>query len=205
MLRSKKYRFIFVHIPKSAGSSMYLGLKPYSDPFVYKFISSPLKKIGKPINFGPEPLDAHSTAMEIRNVLGSDFQNYFKFAFGRNPWERICSSYFYIKKDKKHPAHFQTLETKDVNEFISKAIYIEKPQTEYIFDENDNQIVDFIGRYENLQNDFEKVLKKINIKLRLQKLNVGKYQSYKKILNQKSIEIIYERYKKDISILKYQL
>ena len=35
---------------------------------------------------------------------------------------RICSSYFYIKKDKKHPAHFQTLETKDVNEFISKAI-----------------------------------------------------------------------------------
>ena len=203
MLRSKKYRFIFVHIPKSAGSSMYSGLKPYSDPFVYKFISSPLKKIGKPINFGPEPLDAHSTAMEIKRLFRKDFENYFKFAFVRNPWERICSSYFYIKKDKNHPAHFETLETKDVNEFISREIYIEKSQTQYIFDDNDNQIVDYVGRYENLQNDFKKVLDLLKIDLRLEKLNSGSYKNYKEILNQNSIEIINERYKKEIKIFKY--
>ena len=141
--------------------------------------------------------------MEIKRLFRKDFENYFKFAFVRNPWERICSSYFYIKKDKNHPAHFETLETKDVNEFISREIYIEKSQTQYIFDNNDNQIVDFVGRYENLQNDFKKVLDLLKIDLRLEKLNSGSYKNYKEILNQKSIEIINERYKKEIKIFKY--
>ena len=82
-----------------------------------KFISSPLKKIGKPINFGPEPLDAHTTAKEIQSILGLDFENYFKFVFIRNPWERVCSDYHYILKNNSHPAHLKTVNTKDLNEF----------------------------------------------------------------------------------------
>ena len=203
MLRSKKYKFIFIHIPKSAGSSIYFALKPFSDPFALKFISSPLKKIGKPINLGPEPLDAHSTAQEIQSILGLDFENYFKFVFIRNPWERVCSDYYYIRKNNSHPAHLKTVNTKDLNEFISKGIYVLRPQCDFIFDDSNNQLVDFIGRYENLEEDFNHILEKLKINVQLKRINSNYYRNYKEILNKESIELIYERYKKDISIFKY--
>lgn len=203
MLRSKKYKFLFIHIPKSAGTSIHFALKPFSDPFALKFITSPLKKIGLPINFGPSPLDSHSTAHQIKKLFGKDFHNYYKFAFVRNPWERICSSYFYILKDKRHPAYHQTLNTKDINEFISKKIYIEKSQTEYIFDQDGNKLVDFIGRYENLESDFSQVLNHLKIQTCLKKLNSNKYNNYKDLLNEESIELINNRYENDISKFKY--
>ena len=203
MLRSKKYKFIFIHIPKSAGSSIYFALKPFSDPFALKFISSPLKKIGNPINLGPEPLDAHSTAQEIQSILGLDFENYFKFVFVRNPWERVCSDYYYIRNNKSHPAHVKTVNAKDLNEFISKGIYVLRPQCDFIFDDSNNQLVDFIGRYENLEQDFNYILEKLKINVQLKRFNSNYYRSHKEILNKESIELIYERYKEDISIFKY--
>ena len=203
MLRSKKYKFIFIHIPKSAGSSIYFALKPFSDPVALKFISSPLKKIGNPINLGPEPLDSHSTAKEIQSILGLDFFNYFKFVFVRNPWERVCSDYYYIRNNKTHPAHAKTVNTKDLNEFISKGIYVLRPQCDFIFDDSNNQLVDFIGRYENLEEDFNHILEKLKINVQLKRFNSNYYMSHKEILNKESIELIYERYKKDISIFKY--
>ena len=203
MLRSKKYKFIFIHIPKSAGSSIYFALKPFSDPFALKFISSPLKKIGYPINLGPEPLDAHSTAKEIQSILGLDFDNYFKFVFVRNPWERVCSDYYYIRNNKSHPAHVKTVNAKDLNEFISKGIYVLRPQCDFIFDDSNNQLVDFIGRYENLEEDFNHILEKLQINVQLKRFNSNYYRSHKEILNKESIELIYERYKEDISIFKY--
>ena len=90
-----------------------------------------------------------------------------------------------------------------MNEFISKGIYVLRPQCDFIFDDSNNQLVDFIGRYENLEEDFNHILEKLQINVQLKRFNSNYYRSHKEILNKESIELIYERYKEDISIFKY--
>jgi hypothetical protein len=65
-----RHRCIFIHIPKTAGASIALSL------------------------FNEPPRHVHYRDFEIANP--DKFRRYFKFAFVRNPWDRLVSSYFYF-------------------------------------------------------------------------------------------------------------
>ena len=53
-----------------------------------------------PVNIGAEPLSAHSTASEIRDLFGHSYSKYFSFGFSRNPYDRIYSLYSYVRYSK---------------------------------------------------------------------------------------------------------
>ena len=63
---------------------------------------------------------------------------------------------------------------------------------------------DFVGRYENLQEDWEKVCQKLGMYEDLQYLNVGKHLPYKEYYTDESIEKVSELYKEDIEIFNYK-
>ena len=168
-----QHKCLFVHIPKVAGQSIesifveragltwqqreHLLLKPNSDP-----------------KLGPPRL-AHLTAQEYiscGHISSEQFEQYFKFTFVRNPWARIVSEYNYRKLhgDKHCQSDFKTFLFKrfpkvgDDNYQTHKDYYRHvMPQSQFLFDEAGNQLVDFIGKFENLQNDFNKVCQQLNI------------------------------------------
>lgn len=180
------HNFVFIHIPKTAGTSI-------NDAF---------------------GLDGeHKTALQLRGRLGRERWNKkFKFAFVRNPWDRIVSSFqFAIVRNKD--SRFVSL---TFSEYI-KLAYVDRhplyfdsphsfsPQFDWISDNDDNVIVDFVGRFENLDDDFAKVCERIGRPgLRLPHRNATKRGDYRRYYQDRDIEIIAHWYKKDLDHFDYR-
>lgn len=162
---------IFVHIPKNAGQSIEsLFVQNHGLTWHDR---APL--LLKP-NFNPDkgpPRLAHLTAREYLDyayVSEEQFHRYFKFSFIRNPWDRLVSEYNYRKAhgDVNYQGSFRSFVLEyfpivnDDNYQLSKDYYRHIiPQWKFLYDESGNCLVDFIGRFENLQSDFNKVCQKI--------------------------------------------
>ena len=73
-----------------------------------------------------------------------------------------------------------------------------KPQYTFVCDENDNIVMDFIGKMENLNTDFNTVCKHLNIESELQKLNMS---STKKIEFSEEVKAMIKlKYQKDFNL-----
>ncbi len=81
------------------------------------------------------------------------------------------------------------------------------PQSESVCDENNNYFVNFVGKFENLEEDFQKILNLIgfnDIKHDFEiKKNNRNHDSYKKYYDQKTLDIVNEIYKKDFELFGY--
>lgn len=147
--------------------------------------------------------------------------DYFKFTFVRNPWDRIASCYRnkIQKRWKNNPSpslkqkglYFEN-NNLTLKEFL---ILLEKkdnrfynihwaPQTSLV----DMDKMDFIGRFENLEEDWKHVCKKIGIdqlKLPHKLQTKPKNKSYRDYyLDQESIDIVSRIYKKEIELFNYK-
>jgi hypothetical protein len=138
------------------------------------------------------PLDKHSTALEIRACVSPEVWNgYFTFAFVRHPVTRSLSLYNYMarkaaERDKLlarnawyltppgrrgDPNPWKAMEayraTDSFSSFIRHPCTAEalgmQPQADSICDVDGTVIVDFIGRFENLEDDFLTVQSRIGI------------------------------------------
>lgn len=223
---SEKYECIFIHIPKTAGQSIehfFLNLHGLSweerSPLLLRYNPDPLK--------GPERL-AHLKAKEYTSFGYLDenrFNNYFKFAFVRNPWARLVSEFNYRVHHKK--MSFEQFVTKGLP---SKSDYSDAyrhiiPQYDFLYNDSGKCMVDFIGRFESLQNDFDEICsklciensmlphvnssaEKISFKDSLRKntlLNVAKKkQSYTEYYNEKTKKIVEDLYSNDIEKFNYK-
>lgn len=191
----RRHKCIFIHIPKTAGSSIILELN----------------------NEKLLPRD-HSTWFEFKRKSPYLYEKYFKFAFIRNPWDRAVSSYHYFKQGgnqtKKDLDFKKIIDTnfKDFNDFIlnylnSESIWKNKlfwPQWFFIVDENDVLQVNFLGRFENIENDFSFLAEKFFLEKKLSKANESERKNYKEYYNTATKEKIKELYSKDITLFNYQ-
>lgn len=177
----KDYQCIFVHIPKTAGQSIehfflnLLGLTWQTrSPLLLRPNSDP--------QLGPPTL-AHLKASEYvscGHVIQEDFDSYFKFSFVRNPWVRLLSHYNYRRRHGFYAGiDFKTFLFKHFPEPSWNDLYIHTvPQYDFLFDEDGNQLVDFIGRFENLQKDFDEVCQQLGIQQNtLPRVNVSATQT----------------------------
>ena len=78
---SDKYKCLFVHIPKTGGTSIESVFGWYS---------------------GHRGEQDHRTILEYRKLLGTNFDTYFSFSIVRNPWDRAVSYYLDVKRDINH-------------------------------------------------------------------------------------------------------
>lgn len=178
--------FIFIHINKTAGSS----------------ISSLLD------------MDRmHLTAFTIRNILAEDaWQEKFKFSFVRNPWDRIVSQYHH-----RYGKNQQNLQNREIDfQTWVKEVYQEgnpefinfhtmfMPQLNWITDPDGKIIVDYIGRYENLQEDIAFIKDKLKIEKPLPHLRSSKRKHYSSYYDDVTKNIVGDYFKKDIEYLKYE-
>ena len=140
----------------------------------------------------------------------------FSFAFVRNPWDRLVSAYNYLstggsssKDSKDYKRLFSTYKNfksmiLNWHESYFDQIHF-KPQWEWICDDNKNVIVDFVGRYENLQQDYNTVCDNIMIpRHRLPHKNRNNHKHYTTYYDDESQEIVATWYKIDIELFGYK-
>lgn len=160
---SHHHKCIFVHIPKTAGQSVehvFLNLLGLT----WETRAPLLLRPNDRPELGPPRL-AHLTAQEYvscRYLPQEMFDQYFKFAFVRNPWSRLVSIYKYLKFDQH--IDFKTFVMREFqNHVMTDHFWFARPQSDFLYDANGELLVDFVGRFEQLQDDFSRVCQKIGL------------------------------------------
>ena len=139
----------------------------------------------------------HATAAEIRALHPREFDRYFRFAIVRNPWEQMASLYGRLHPDDAHFAGFRSwLWRFD----LAKGTV----PRESLFDDDGRCLVDFIGRFERLQQDFDTACDRAGIPRRmLPRTNAAGGLSMTDIYDAASLRIIERLYADDIDRFGY--
>lgn len=215
MLLSLKYNFLFVHTAKTGGTSVRDALSPlrFRDPwYPVQFLCSRLSALsGHRLGI---KFPRHSKIVAAQEMLPQElFDKLFKFVFVRNPWDLQVSSFHHIRRERPHlMSHVETFE-----DFVRWKLDPERPyqyhvdtsidlQSDYVIDLHGKVLVDFIGRYESLHDDFEDACRRIGIKApelphKRQAKDRGKdYRSY---YTDELAALVAERFAPDIELFGY--
>ncbi|NEO72255.1 sulfotransferase family 2 domain-containing protein [Moorena sp. SIO3H5] len=167
---------------------------------------------------GPEQL-SHLTAEEyvrFGHMTPEQFKSYYKFSFVRNPWKRLASEYIfkrYIDKFEFKDFVFNNFPKPNPYSDASRHVL---PQYDFLYDSQGNRLVDFVGKFENLQADFNIVCQKLGIKdTKLPHLNSNKqnkivkgykqdYKPYLEYYDDETKEFVGKIYQKDIETFDYK-
>ncbi len=158
-----EFKCVFVHIPKTGGQSIehfflnLLGLTwKQREHLLLRYNDDPRQ--------GPERL-AHLTASEYiscGHMSVEKFNSFFKFSFVRNPWSRLVSEYLFC-------GHIRRFCFKDFVFYnlpeagMTDAYRHIMPQYDFLYDSEGRLLVDFVGRFENLQADFNLICEKLGM------------------------------------------
>ena len=179
--------YIFIHINKTAGTS-----------------------VGNAIGLD---VKQHLTAKEIISRIGQQqWDCAYKFTFVRNPWDRAVSLYEYRRKKNK-------------TQIASKGIgFIEwvgcvfsdhpdpyfhnnpksyQPQVEWLKDDNGRIMIDFAGRFESINRDFERIKVVTGSSANLPHLNASKRTSYQSYYDAETRELVRQWFCEDIDLFGY--
>jgi hypothetical protein len=155
---------------------------------------------------GPPRL-AHLAANEYvkHHYLSQElFDTYFKFAFVRNPWCRTVSMYYYFGFDAK--ISFNDFVVVSLPELFRNYNWFVKPQSEFIYF-NNKLMVDFVGKYENLQSDFNTICNTLHIEpsvLTHRNKSKKRFNNYRDYYTSISKDLVYKLYRQDFDFFKYE-
>ncbi|NIK92518.1 sulfotransferase family protein [Mangrovimonas sp. CR14] len=209
---SHKHKCIFIHIPKTAGTS----INEFFFPEVEFGISPP----NYDILFGWCPVRKihmqHATArqmLETELITEEQWNTYYKFTFVRNPWDRAYSDFMWIQNFSGVRGDFSSY-IKKTNKFGKILTNNEGPhflgdhllqQTDF-FDFKGVYKPDFIGRFENFDADIHFIINKLDIKeeFNLHKNKTLRYSHYSNFYTRSKKKLVNEYFQKDISLLGYK-
>lgn len=209
MLVSQTHSFAFVHVPKTAGSSVHTALARYTIPPKAFWANRWLARVGIPVNrFAPWPnmrFRTHASAEVLRAWLPADvFAELFKFAFVRNPWDLLVSYWHYIRRLPGHRRH------REVAALPSFAAYVEYEirrgefsQAGMLCDRDGQLLVDFVGRYESLDTDFAFICRRIGIEATLPRANAGVRGDYREYYSPALVDRVAEAFAADVERFGY--
>ena len=190
-----EHRCIFIHIPKTAGISVNAGL------------------------FGCNTGYHRSIAGYQTIFSRREFAEYFKFAFVRNPWDRVASAYFFLKQGGLHGDDARWA-TQNIASYSSFEAFVRgwvnpenirsgrhfKPQADYLCLPGKKETeLDFIGLYENLRADYDHVRRVLGTGVALPAANVtkSKHKDYRSYYTDETRAIVAKAYREDIELLGY--
>lgn len=161
MILNHQHRFIFVHVPKAAGTTI---TRTLSQLTTFRDIEIGGTRYGEAIQerFAARfDLRKHSTAAALREKCPDYvWRRFFVFAFVRNPYARAYSLYRFLQKWKDGPHHGE-IAALSFEEFLrctgvqDGQIEIARPQVHWL--QQEGKLVpgiDFVGRVEQFAEDF---------------------------------------------------
>ncbi len=198
---SKKHRFVFVHIPKTGGTSI-------ADPDYADKKGALIELLGP----GDYVQQGHKRAVGLRDEIGSEWDSYFKFSFVRNPWDRLVSLYHYFIQDTEKRVTSLGCEIsacKDFSEFCNKMDSMEldphfDQQISYLIDFDGNYLMDYVGKFEGMQQHFDYICTHLKITpVKLPHYRKSRHQHYKEYYDERAYDIVSRKYEADIRLFGY--
>ena len=187
---SHKHKCIFIHIRKTAGIS--------------------IRNVLGECDGAHDGLHFHNHLYHHKNILSEQlYSEYFKFTFVRNPWDLRVSLYRYLARGG-HGSLTRYARQLSFSNWIKRysdrvnvnTTHIGRTQTSYIEPLKD---MDFIGKFESLQEDFDIVCDKIGIpQQRLPHENRSKHKHYTEYYDDETKQTVAEKYAKDIEYFNYE-
>lgn len=183
---SHKYRFVCPRIGKNASSTLV--------DFFRKFDRNLIDEGHLSVLGG-----GFSPFLTSRFMSGQDHNKYFKFAFSRNPFDRLVSAFYEFKKPNQFGDMKEVIRnSKDMSldkimnnfsyftEMTEKIPHIHwKSQKEMIHDKEGNILVGYVGKVENIRWDLFNICNVVGIRnfkgeipVSRKSKNRKKYQDY---------------------------
>jgi hypothetical protein len=207
----QEYRAVYFWIPKVACTSL-------------KTVFAELLNLETPAYGGVGAV--HFADFQILGANDSeDINNYFKFGFIRNPWDRLVSCFTSkIRSQEINNDYFRNgiersfyrygdlfYSGMPFSKFVFEICNIEDSDADVHFMSQHQQIpmddgvnlLDFIGRFESLQDDYSILKSRLGFELSLPHLHRTKTKSYDFFYNRESRDLVSKRYEKDIDLFKY--
>ena len=198
---SHKHNCIFIHIPKTAGTSIeaslgmhgdldYVGIKPYIN-----------QRKNQDTLFGVGL--QHLTALQVKRKI-KNYDDYYKFTFVRNPWSRFVSAMIFngsLRSNLK--SNLTKSEFKKNMQDINYSMGHFKCQLDYI-EHDGNLLVDFVGRFENLHEDYSHISSVLGVNLTLEHRMKTEHKHYTEYYDDETRQIVAEKYARDIEYFGYK-
>lgn len=218
MIISHKYKFIFTRVAKTASSSLLdyeTGLlrpeKVSREGPVPDFLHENFDSVDDFCDFH-QINDCSHIPMPLAKAYVKPWQynSYFKFGFVRNPFDRIVSAFEYSKKWYKEnqrkyeqPPHLDNFKNWILREYgFNGKLGKYGSQSEYV------KGCDFIGRFENLEEDVKNAINKIDPSLYspMPKINqsASSKKHYSEWYDDETREIVSHLWARDIENFNYK-
>ena len=212
MIVSHRHRFIFFAVPRTGTHAVRAALQPLLGPEDWQQeglrmrVRSPLPALAR-IRHG------HVTLRQARPHLPREvWRTYFKFAFVRDPRERFVSACAMIYKHRAGYAGNETAVMKRtlaglqgaVGRADFRTLVLVRPQAGLLLDEEGGIGVDFLGRYEDLQDSFAEVCRRIGIpERRLPVVNATAHRPWEDYCDAELRRLVARFYRRDFETLGY--
>ena len=196
-------KIAFVHVPKTAGTSV----------FNYFEFKKNVRSLHRCFCNYTVSL-THLTLHQMHDLI--NIKNYYKFAFVRNPWDRLVSKFNFDLQQNKgsikpfyHNGNFDDF-IKNLSDNFNYILQLKPtqfischfvPQTNFVFSKKIK--LDFLGRFENFDQDISKLAEKFNIKKEIKHENKTNHKSYDLYYSNKTRDIVEKLYKEDIKNFGY--
>lgn len=219
MIISHKYKFIFIRVRKTASSSMQIALSKFYGPLgiISQLDGMEEKDSGvkcknnwcyipsrKPVFYN------HSPAFRIKEMIAhmnpNIWDNYFKFCFERNPWDKAISEFWWSRPESK------VTEREKLNDFIMHGTFPSFSDWRLYTDEKQQEvIVNKVFKYEEMDESFKYLEKRLNLPEKIvmpKKRHKGwtrqDYSHYREVLTKEENERIKKVFSKEIKEFGYE-
>lgn len=209
MLISHAHRFIFIHIDRTAGTSIQQALARYGCQranarwkrrLVWLGGANTIGGLYRSVEFGE-----HVTADTVRRCLpAACYASMFKFAFVRNPWDLLVSRHAYLLRKQEHPRHRLVTQMPNFADYLRWEIRRDKlHQHRYVTDGTGELIVDYIGRFENLDAHVGDVGRRLGLPVTLPHVNPSAHGDYRDYYTAVTRGWVEHAFRRDIELFGY--
>jgi hypothetical protein len=215
---SNSHKFIFVHIPKTAGTTITSVLSSLTRWNDIELGGTEFGEIIAPLYLKKFGLGKHTKLSQIRKILGDeDFQKFRKFSFVRDPYAKAFSTYRHLRRWRVWKGSEIMDSFESFLQFVTSAFFLDStgpdnlfiPQFKWLADENGNLLTDYIGNVETIQASMATMIEQLSLPIdvsRIPTLNEsGDPYEYLTAYTAEAKEIIINKYKKDFELFAYSI
>ena len=207
MIVSHKHRFMFFAQPRTGTHAIrealqtHLGEDDWQQQALTRTVSLPIPELAR-IGHG------HISLEQVQAYLPDEiWREYFKFAMVRNPYERYVSACSFLNRGNPGYAGREAafMKTALTRQRFRRRVLV-RPQTALLVNRAGIVGMDFVGRYERLQHDFDRACERIGIPARrLARRNVSHHADYRRYYDETLLQQVNDFYRADFEQFDYTM
>ena len=193
-------RFVFIHVPKTAGRSL----------------AQVLQTRGRRFHDMPELIEAsgdragirspnHLRARDVAAWLGDGWSDLYSFGLVRNPWDRMVSIYTFVRQHRPHPRHAEANEV-DFRAFFDASGFQDlRPQSEWLCDASGEVMVSEVFRFEDLAGAYASIARRCGLgEAALPHVNASERSDYRSFYDDDLAERVGQAFAEDVERFGYR-